>query len=206
MSEEVTKLTFTYHSQDQKDIFYHPAKYKVVRCGRRWGKTQGGATRLNEIALGEKGSKHLWVDVTQGNISRYVSEMFIPLLTMKGKIQSNFFSWSEQRKILKYSNGSQCVFASAERPQNMEGFAYDYVWLNEAGIILLQKPKMWATSIRPMTIEGKGAKVCFIGTPKIGSFIYEEISDNCRKDDWDGKNNHWIEFKRSSYENPLLTP
>lgn len=37
---------------------------------------------------------------------------------------------------MKFMNGSILDFGSAERPENMEGFAYDYMVLNEAGIIL----------------------------------------------------------------------
>ena len=192
---------FTYHSEDQRSIFHHPARFKVVRAGRRWGKTVGGATRALEIGYTEN-STHLWVDTTQNNISRYYSEVFFPMLPQGS------FKWSEQRKILKLQNGnikSQIVFASAQKPQNMEGFAYDYVWLNEAGIILLEKPKMWSQSILPMTIEKKGAKVCFIGTPKMGSFLYQQRSEKARSAVWEAGVHDWIEFHRTSYDNPLLT-
>ena len=192
-------LDFTYHSQDQADIFDHPARFKIVRAGRRWGKTVGGATKALEICLLQPKSMHLWVDVTQLNISRYWSEVFQP------KLPEGAFKWSEQRKIAKFQNGSQIVFASAERPQNMEGFAYDYVWLNEAGIILAQRPRMWTQSIRPMTIEGRGARVCFIGTPKEDAAIYRQLSERAREADWEEGKHDWIEFHRSSYDNPTLT-
>ena len=159
MPAEDKFLDFNYHSQDQYDVFHHPAKTVVVRAGRRWGKTTGGATRVCERGFSEPGLQILWVDVTQLNISRYVNEIFLPMLP------NDAYKWSEQRKILKFYNGSQVVFASAERPQNMEGFAYGFVVLNEAGIILAQKPRMLDQSIKPMTIEGKGADLLYIGNP-----------------------------------------
>jgi hypothetical protein len=37
---------------------------------------------------------------------------------------------------MTFANGSVIDFGSAERPENLEGFSYDFVVLNEAGIIL----------------------------------------------------------------------
>jgi len=58
-------------------------------------------------------------------------------------------------------------FRSADRPENIEGFGYHYIILNEAGIILKGKKgeSLWLNSVLPMTMDFPCK--CFIGgTPK----------------------------------------
>ena len=195
-SREIT-IPLHYHSQDQYDIFHDPHRYVVLRSGRRYGKTVGAAVRNIEGAFAIAGSKQLWVDVRQSNISRYVAEEFLPRLAVEAKVK-----WSEQKKILTFPNKSIIVFVSAERPEGMEGFTYDRVTINEAGIILKARPKMWSSSILPMTMENKNVQIVIIGTPKSGSAQFKEFSDRGR----DPEFKRWVEYHRTSYDNPMLTP
>jgi len=190
-------VPLTYHSQDQFDVFHDSHRYVVVRAGRRWGKTVGAATWLIETCFEQAGLKVLWVDVRQTNISRYVNEVFLPRLPPATKVK-----WSEQKKILTFPNKSYIVFASAERPEGMEGFAYDVVVLNEAGIILRQRPKMWSASILPMTMENKNVRVLFVGTPKPGGYLFKQFSSRARSDE--PVDSDWVEYHRTSFDNPML--
>ena len=194
-AREIT-VPLHYHSQDQYDIFHDPHKYVVLRAGRRYGKTVGAATRKIEAAFALEKFKQLWVDVRQTNISRYVAEEFLPRLPPQVK----GLKWSEQKKILTFPNKSFIVFASAERPEGMEGFAYDRITLNEAGIILKTRPKMWESSILPMTMENPNVKVIFSGTPKPGGHLFKEFSDRAR----DPNEPDWMEYHRTSFDNPML--
>ena len=38
----------------QAQVLDHPARFKVVACGRRWGKTELGKTTLLRAASGER--------------------------------------------------------------------------------------------------------------------------------------------------------
>ncbi len=192
------RVPLGYHSQDQFDIFHDPHRYVVLRSGRRYGKTVGAVIRNIEGAFATAGSKQLWVDVRQSNISRYVAEEFLPRLPS----QINGLKWSEQKKILTFPNKSIIVFVSAQRPEGMEGFTYDRVTINEAGIILKLQPKMWSSSILPMTMENKNVQIVIIGTPKSGAAQFKEFSDRGR----DPEFKRWVEYHRTSYDNPLLTP
>ena len=55
-------------------------------------------------------------------------------------------------------------FRSADKPENIEGFGYALIILNEAGIILKNR-RLWEETIRPMAMDYK-AKVIIGGTPK----------------------------------------
>jgi hypothetical protein len=60
-----------------------------------------------------------------------------------------------QKYIITFLNGSTLDMGSAERPENLEGFGYDYYVLNEAGIIL-KKKGLWDNTIQPMVRNAQG--------------------------------------------------
>ena len=195
-SEELV-MHVTWHSSDQREIFLRQVRYLILRAGRRWGKTKGAFHRLAEICTSEAGSRHLWVDTTQSNIEKYFDEHLEPLLP-KG-----IYHWDKRKKVLKFSNGSIVHFGSAERPENLEGFGYHYIWLNEAGIILKGESgrRLWFNTIRPMAMEHQ-ARVRFIGTPK-GEGIFKEFSERARSDDPKWKD--WDEVHRVSHDRAGIT-
>ena len=55
--------------------------------------------------------------------------------------------------ILKIGNSS-LDFRSADKPENIEGFGYALIILNEAGIILKNR-RLWEETIRPMAMDYK---------------------------------------------------
>lgn len=198
------ELDLEYHSQGQADIFMSEARYVVAPCGRRYGKTEGAFRTMVAVGL-ENRTKQLWVDTTQGNIERYFSVYLEPML----KPIAGEYKWNKQQKVLKFSNGSVVHFGSAENPENLEGFGYDYVYLNEAGHILAgpKGERLWVNTILPMTMEGRGgrgAQVFFLGTPKdiqYGPGIFRKMALRGENpNDKDVKT-----YRRSSYDNPQLT-
>jgi len=93
-------------------------------------------------------------------------------------------------------------FGSAERPENLEGFGYHRIKLNEAGIILKgdSGERLWNNTLRPMAMEHK-AQVHFIGTPK-GLGLFKEFSDKGE----DPLEADWATYHFSSYDNPCIDP
>lgn len=191
------EMEITWHSADQQQIFHDAHRFITVRAGRRWGKTKGAFHRLSEICL-ERPTKHLWVDTTQANIEKYFDEHLYPLLP---KV---LYKWEKRTKVLKFKNKSLVHFGSIQIPENLEGFGYDYIWANEAGLIFKgpSGEKLWSNTIRPMAMEGTGARVIFIGTPK-GKGLFEEFSDRGESDD--PKWSDWATFHRISGDRPGIT-
>ena len=102
----------------------------------------------------------LWVDTVYGNIERYVERYFIP--TLKG-LPKNLWKYRSNRNELRIGN-SVCDFRSADNPENIEGFGYALIVINEAGIVLKNR-NLWSESILPMILDQK-ARVLIGGTPK----------------------------------------
>ena len=200
-------------------LYYTPAEFNFwfvlterFRClhkGRRFGATQSAANfSIEKLIDGKKG---LWVDTIQNNLDRYFSRYFYPAL--KKHIKPEYYRYRQKQKDLRLLSGL-LEFVSAEKPANIEGFGYDFIIVNEAGIVLKgQKGRdLWFNSIRAMLMDYAG-DCYFIGTPKGKKAKKDETPhktslyyDLCCKGGLDGhpKESNWIAVNQSSYDNPLL--
>ena len=207
-------LDIPYHDK-QKEIFNSEARFKVIAKGRRFGLTRGFANYVIEEMLNDV-SPILWVDTIYGNIERYVERYFVPVL--KG-LPKNYWKYRGNRNELRIGK-SVCDFRSADNPENIEGFGYALIVVNEAGIVLKNR-SLWNESILPMILDYK-ANVFIGGTPKGKSvkrsnekhLFYELFSRGQRAESIAEDpstplrmtKNDWASFNYSSYDNPLLDP
>jgi len=189
MASRSLEVTYLRH---QVPVFDCPARNVVYVKGRRAGGTLGAVNRLIEIAHTRPGTRHLWIDTVQRNIERYVRRYFLP------RLDGTRCDWNAGLRTLRFEGGAYCDFGSAEKPENIEGFAYDHIWVNEAGIVL-QNEELYYNTLLPMVLESPQAQLFFIGAPKGGGLfkrMYEWGKSNGRKD--------WRSFRHASYRNPLL--
>lgn len=198
MNESEGRLAIGYHENQRKIFFYSKARYKIVAKGRRFGLTRGYANFVIEQMINGVDSV-LWVDTIYGNIERYFDRYFKPILRdMPGNL------WRHRSDLNNLTIGSSvCDFRSADKPENIEGFGYSLIILNEAGIILKNR-RLWEETIRPMTLDYK-ANVIIGGTPKgkrvrktNETHLFYELYQKCEK------RKDWEAFNFSSYDNPLL--
>jgi len=175
-------------------------RYVVWAKGRRCGGTRGAANYLIERMVEHPGTKVLWVDTVQGNLDRYVDRYFMPPLKLA--MNTLDVEYNIQKKILQIGE-SYIDFRSAEKPENIEGFSYDVIVCNEAGLIFKSNRYLWENAIRPMAMDYK-ANVFFIGTPKgkrdrDGTpALFWELWQKSEVDP------NWARYQSSSYDNPLL--
>jgi len=97
--------------------------------------------------------------------------------------------------ILKFPNGSQIQFFSAERYDNIRGFTFDYLVIDEVAFI---DEQAWTEVLRA-TVLVKGKKVILISTPKGKNHFHrlynlQEINDQYKS------------FTFTSYDNELINP
>ena len=174
------------------------ARFVIVPKGRRFGATHGTAIQFIEWMI-EGISPLLWVDTIYSNIDRYFERYFLPTL-LENSIPHN---WNAQKKILKIMNGV-CDFRSADRPENIEGFGYQKIFLNEAGIIL-KNPYLFTNAILPMLMDYPGSQLIAAGTPK-GKKLRsgDEHPFYTLKKRADSNHDGYKSFTFSSYHNPIL--
>lgn len=187
------KLDFSYTPAQLKVFDDKNPRFITVAKGRRLGFTRGSAKFVIENLL--MGQNVLWVDTIQANLQNYYELYFTPELK---NLPKDFYSWSVQDKKL-IINGAVLHMRSAERSENIEGFGYDLVILNEAGIILKgsKGEYLWYNAIRPMLLDNPKSRAIIGGVPKGKNLFYEL----CRKELSD---KNWKHFQFSSYDNPFL--
>lgn len=177
----------------QQEVFDNPARFVMLAKGRRFGFTRGAANNTIKVALQGKYKKGLWVDTVNANIERYVERYFIPSLR---KLPDNMWHWRKQQKILEIKD-FYMDFRSADNPENIEGFGYDYAILNEAGIILKNR-YLWDNAIKPMLWDYE-CKTIIGGAPK-GKGIFHDLFQR----GLDPEQTEYKSFKHSSFDNPYI--
>jgi hypothetical protein len=191
--QEQIRIPIFYHSGQEQILFKSKAKKKVVVKGRRWGLTKGVANYLIELML-DGISPLLWVDTINSNIDRYIERYFFPVLKY---LPQNFWKWRQQKKELTIDL-SKLDMRSADKPENIEGFAYKVIFLNEAGIIL-RNEYLWHNTIQPMMLD-YNPEVIIGGTPK-GKGLFHRLAIKAQ----DPEEKNWEYFHFTSFDNPYLS-
>lgn len=191
------------YTKNQSDFLFehkNTAKFIVVPAGRRFGKTKGCGNGTIEWII--EGKKILWGDTISTNIDRYVERYWKPEIIKSGLT----YEYSTQKKVLRIDGFSGYIdFRSADRPENWEGFGYDIIILNEAGIIL-KNDYLYTNAVLPMLMDNPGSKLYAIGTPKgkIKKDGKEHRFYSMYKRAVSGDPLYEL-FQYSSYDNPFLT-
>ncbi|MDA3815374.1 MAG: phage terminase large subunit [Patescibacteria group bacterium] len=159
----MSRIEIEYHDRQDEIFFGSDVRFKVIAKGRRFGLTKGMMNYAIERALNGKGETILWVDTTYSNIQRYIDRYAMPMLKT---IQRKVYDWNKTNSVIKIRTEKEAIidFRSADRPENIEGFGYDLVIINEAGIVL-KNENLWLETIRPMMLDYK-ADAIIGGTPK----------------------------------------
>lgn len=165
--QEVT-LHVEYH-EAQERMFHGPqvSRFNVYPKGRRFGATTGAGFAVVEWLLA--GHRVLWGDTVYGNIERYFTRIIRPVL-YRNRIPHY---WRSQGNELRIGRGT-CDFRSADNPATWEGFGYDRIVLNEAGIIL-KDDYLYTNAVLPMTADYADAQLFAVGTPKGADGIFYDL-------------------------------
>lgn len=188
------------YTRPQSEIFFDArAKYIIVPKGRRTGVTRGGAQAYVEYLI-DGISPILWVDTINGNIDRYFDRFFLPILK---KLPVESYQWNAQKRELKIRD-SILDFRSADKPENIEGFGYRKIFLNEAGIIL-KDDYLYTHAILPMLLDYPDSQLIAAGVPK-GKFkkdgsehIFWQLQQSC-----DSGSKEYQGLHYTTYDNPYL--
>lgn len=163
-------LDFKWDWKALEQAFFDPTQYVTIDASRGSGKTQGAVNWMNEEMLLSDAIHGLWMDTVNKNIDEYVDIYFSQLLKPIWRL----CHWDKKAKKITYPNGHTLRFASAEEPQNAEGFRYHRVVLNEGGLIL-RNPAIWDNTLEPLTHpkDGIANKTRIVGTMKGKNKFYQ---------------------------------
>lgn len=172
----------------QQVVFDSPARYKVVCCGRRWGKTHLGV--LMCIVVATKGGRAWWIGPSY------------PVAVIGWRLLKTIVSpipgieISESERMITFPNGGVVQVKSADNPASLRGEALDFVVFDEVADI---KPEAWTEGIWPALTDRQGSAL-FIGTPRGQKNWFYELFTEAVADD----TGEWMAWHAPTLDNPHI--
>ncbi len=172
----------------QKAIYENTARFRVVACGRRFGKTEVAKWILLEQAL--QGKACWWLSPTYAMSDQvwrdlcHLSEQLDPEVQIE---KSNL--------RITFSNGGWIAFRSAHAPNHLRGAGLDFVVLDEAAFM---KPSIWYQVVQPMLLERRGGAL-FLSTPYGFNWFWRVYTHGV-----DDAHPEWQAFHYRSDDNPKI--
>lgn len=192
-------IPYTPHPGQQL-VHQSPARFRVLNCGRRWGKSLLAIWECFDAAISNteklvwyigptyKQSKPIWRLANRKYPAQYIKDRH------------------EVEKEIVLITDSIIEFKSADNPNDLRSVGENLILVvfDECAYL---KPEIWAI-MRPALMDNK-AKVLFISTPAGRNWFYELWLRGQKT--IDGSPNphyspNWESWKFSSFENPYISP
>lgn len=171
------------HTNQQK-ILDSDARFRVVMCGRRFGKSELSQIEIISSAL-------------MGNSVAYITPTYQLAKTFFAKlIKIITFENNKSDLIINFPNGGSVQFYTGERLDSLRGRKFHLVVIDEASFI----PNLedgWLNSIRPTLTDYKGRAI-FLSTPKGKNYFYSLYLKGLESE------SDWQSFKFTTYDNPYI--
>ncbi len=172
--------------RDQRAIARHRARFKVVACGRRWGKTTLGLVIATQAAL--EGRRVWWVAPTYGLA-------FHPWRAIKAALAEEWTFKSEAERHIDLPGGGFLTVKSADDPDSLRGVGLDLVVVDEAAFIA---EEAWTAALRPALSDRRGSAL-LISTPRGRNWFYHAYQRGL-----DRHNRAWHSWRYPTAKNPQI--
>jgi len=145
----------------QEEVRLSPARFRVLACGRRWGKTRLAAALAMEQILTVPDARVWWVAPTY-----QISEV-------GWREMVNLARQIEECEVRRGERSIRCDDAtitvrSADDPQHLRGEGLDMLIMDEAAYC---SPDTWSEVLRPALMDRQG-KALFLSTPRGKNWFY----------------------------------
>lgn len=197
-----------YPHSGQRDLHQDRTRFKVVRCGRRWGKTFYGGHEMTPRVLTHSSydpSKPSMGWVVGPNYTDAEKEFRIIYDDMRrlgvDKDAIRFVKNSDAGALhIVTSWGAEVVGKSAQYPEKLVGEGLDWVLMVEAG---RHKRPTWGQYLRPALSDRRGIAV-FSGVPEgaSDSSLLFHLFNRGKSDRF----RSWMGYKRPSWTNDIVFP
>jgi len=172
--------------RDQSAIARHAARFKVVACGRRWGKTTLGLVMAAQAAA--EGRRVWWVAPTYGLA-------FHPWRALKAALMPIWAYKSEAERHIDLPGGGFITVKSADDPDGLRGVGLDLVVVDEAAFIA---EEAWTAALRPALSDRRG-RALLISTPRGRNWFYHAYQRGL-----DRRNRVWRSWRYPTTKNPRI--
>ena len=175
------KITIPYKPRPlQKEIHKNLARFSVLVCHRRFGKSVLTVNELIKKCLQCKlpRPRYYYIAPTYSMAKRIAWDYLKYYTSVLPKME---YHETELRADLP--NGGRIQLLGCERPQTLKGLYMDGVVLDE---VAQMPPKMWTEVIRPALSDRKGFMVA-IGTPQGHNSFFELYNHGLQDENWYAK-------------------
>jgi hypothetical protein len=172
----------------QREVWDHPARFQVLCCGRRWGKTRLGALRC--LVDGLEGRRAWWVAPSY----KVAAVGWRELKNLANQVPGA--ESKEQDRLIRLPGGGTVQVRSADDPNSLRGEGLDRVIIDECAYVTQDA---WTHSLRPALADRKGA-AWFVSTPHGRNWFYNLWQRGRGEDD------QWQAWRFPSVANPYLDP
>ena len=173
----------------QKRVVDHPMRFKVVMCGRRWGKSCLGIRWLCDGAI--QGQPVAWFAPSY----KVALEAWREVVDRLGPLTARM---NEQDKRLELVTGGVVEVWTLDGPDPARGRKYARIVIDEAGIVrdLLT---VWQAAIRPTLVDLAG-QALILGTPKGRRHGFVTLFNRGMT----GEDADWQSFRARTLDNPYI--
>lgn len=173
----------------QREVAKHPARYKVIAAGRRWGKSmlsmavslksalEGG--RIWVVAPSYKQTLENWA-----YLQRLITQM--PAGLAKARVSE---------LTVSFSSGGSIQMRTGDNPDNLRGSGLDGVVLDEAATI---KADVWDLVLRPALADKQGWAM-FISSPAHYNHFFDWFQRG-----QDTEQSDWASWQFPTWTNPYI--
>lgn len=150
------------HTGGQRALALHPARFHVVACGRRWGKTEFGKLVAKETLF--RYEQDVWWVSPTYKMSSNIWRSF------KKDIGQLAVSANGSERIMEFANGAMLTIWTGEQADTMRGGAPGVAIIDEAAMI--RDADMWPAVVRPALTDLQGRAV-FLSTPRGHNWFWQ---------------------------------
>jgi len=146
----------------RREILNDPARFKVLSCGRRFGKSYFSLLFLLNKPL--EANERRWIVFPTYRQAKMVSWNLL-----KGIFANKQATINETELSITLDNGAKIELKGADKPDSLRGVSTTMVVMDEYSYM---KENVWGEIIQPTLAENKGSAL-FVGTPSGLNHFYD---------------------------------
>lgn len=179
-------------TQTQAIVVKDKHRFRVLRCGRRWGKTTLSCKEIKGLAISRE-SKIAYI------ANNYQQARDIMWEMLKKELAPATIDTNESRLEIRVKTQdrkeSLVVLRGWESIENLRGQAFDFIILDEVAM-MRNFWALWQEVLRPTLTDRKG-QALFASTPRGFNHFYDLCNQELTDEDYKS-------FNFTSYDNPNL--
>ncbi|MCA9315999.1 MAG: phage terminase large subunit [Planctomycetes bacterium] len=178
----------------QLDVLRHPARLKVVVCGRRWGKSLLGLIACVEgHGPPDSGYRGALEGATTWWLAPTYPQGQLIWTDLKKALRGGWTEKSEKQMRITLPGGGSVTVKSADNPDALRGVGLDGVVLDEAAFF---SEEAWVNAIRPALADRQGWAIV-LTTPNGMNWIASLFESAATSEGW-------ARWQRPTSENPMI--